>query len=228
MSESIKAPIARNSADTTENVELRKDKPGNVPSQPMVVDSISVAPDGRMLQQEPITTENNSSKRIYELESEITELRRALASSQDSLNVVRNQLIELQEHENLSALMQEMALAMQQRDEKLHEYVAELVSAATANVLGKALTSPEYAISAITNVLDKCSSDAVVSIKVSQRDYQTMNKFRSQFPGFPFERLEVSGDISVGGCQVFTPTGLLDGALESQLFALRQMLGGKR
>jgi len=225
MSESIKAPIARHPTP-----------PGNPVDNAAVSRGAALSPS---LDENPSRSHGSSEssqmaageeqvKRIHELQSEVAELRRALAVSQDSLQSARQQLAEQQEHESLGVLMKEISTSLQQRDDKLHGYVAELVSAATANVLGKMLTSPEYAVAAITNVLDKCNSDAVVSIKVSARDYQTMTKYRSQFPEFPFESLEVSGDIAVGGCQVFTATGMLDGALENQLLALRQIMSGKR
>lgn len=160
--------------------------------------------------------------KMSELQSEMYELKQMLRDRDRVIDELKETLSTGDEIRDVSTIVDQILQHLKDLSTDTRDYVADLLVAAVANILGKSLVSPEQAMAVVKQVLASSDSDSILKVQVSERDYNLIKKYSEQLSQLPLDLIEPSKRISIGGCYIYTPTGLLDGTVETQLTSLRR------
>jgi flagellar biosynthesis/type III secretory pathway protein FliH len=126
------------------------------------------------------------------------------------------------QHETLSRLLDALGQAAETELAVLEDAAIAIAFEATLKLLGERLATEEGVRAAVHQVLQRVRGQGKALVRLSPGDCAVLT---SQ-PEWASSRFEFKADdtITPGGCFVETPTGRLDGRIETQLAGLAQAL----
>jgi len=127
----------------------------------------------------------------------------------------------------LKAAMSSAQLSQQQGIEDLAESAVEIVFGAVTKILGEGGVTRSQAIGAVREVIKRCQDRSHLVIRVAAAEAKALQTERlALIEGLNAGQVEIVADelVELGGCLVDSPTGNLDGRLETQLQRLKEVL----
>jgi flagellar assembly protein FliH len=107
------------------------------------------------------------------------------------------------------------------------DLASEIVYEAVIKILGQASLSPEGASTVVREIVQRAKDRSRLLVRVRRTDLEWIRRHQERvLDGLDAGRVEFVADdrVILGGCILETPTGNLDGRLETQLAGLRDLL----
>jgi len=109
------------------------------------------------------------------------------------------------------------------------QFLVQLMFQVGKQVLLKELSAdPEYVKRLSSLMIEKIGAKDHVKLKISKQDSanleQIRNSLKAQFPDLKNIQIEVSDDLSLGGCKVETDLSRINASVETQLQSIEQTL----
>jgi len=132
-------------------------------------------------------------------------------------------------YDQFEALCREYDTIKQELYAANEQFLVQLMFQVGKQVLLKELsTDPEYVKRLSSLMIEKIGAKDHVKLKISRQDSANLEQIRDdlkvQFPDLKNIQIEVSDDLSLGGCKVETDLSRINASVETQLQSIEQTL----
>jgi flagellar biosynthesis/type III secretory pathway protein FliH len=121
----------------------------------------------------------------------------------------------------------EMLRAAEARTQTLRAELTDVVLASVVKILGEQAANPHMIRAAVEQTLKESSAGAPLKVLLAPTQFEQLMKSGPAHLGwFKERRLEIAPDgrVTHGGCLLETPSGLIDGRLDTQLTRLHEII----